>query len=642
MSTAQQTLIDAQDAAAKALAGVTYAADYGIVADAVYDGVGGTWSGTDNLAALQASVDAAVGLGSRTLQLPPGNILLDGTLVVGDTDGGFDALHLRGAAGSFLGSTTLVHSAAQNHNPMLDIAGVRSLRITDLRLRGNNLAPAQVNTETHRDSRLANWISPGFSANRYSPYAGITFAALAGADPSTNSPAGPGYTYGAYGQTGLASKVQFERLRIEGFVVGIVVSPNSGVQGLEDIMIRDCSIIENTYGVCTTGSQQRNISVINVNAQGSWCVFDNVTFGEQLGQPINRSYNNIGKSVYASQSSSGIGIANVSGEYFENMRCIGVIGGGASSARYPESYDGVNFSLIGHDDSNNQTQKDIPISSTKRVKFSNSALVAKHLVMAFTDQPLTFENVGFRCEVVDAQPYFGLYLRAGGFDSLLSLRGCFMRSYSGPTRYLNDEEIVQTLDSRALIGRNTRLVFEASTGKRYKVDRHPIPSRGPSISNIAYDTLDEISFDHTVAVDKPIAVGDLVYWPTRTPAVGDASGISIDFPALRITDITGVRVTCAVLADIDTTASPTAVEVYVQNFINSIEATGDIVSNSADITNVTNVGNFEVGDWLLADDPSAYDRLRITGISGNTITCQRTVLATATGVALFNSRLVEL
>ena len=143
-------------------------------------------------------------------------------------------------------------------------------------------------------------------------------------------------------------------------------------------------------------------------------------------------------------------------------------------------------------------------------------------------------------------------------------------------------------------------------------------------------------------MDKPIAVGDLVYWQTRTPAMNDASGVSVDFPALRITDITGARVTCSVLADIDVTASPTNIDVFVQNFVNATEATGDVAAGSTDITNVTNIGNFAIGDWILADDPGAYDRLRVTGISGTTITCQRTVLATSTGVALFNSRLVEM
>jgi hypothetical protein len=590
---------------------------------------------TDERANLQGAIDFARANGKRHMVLPAGTLLIDGTIVVGNTGAGFHTLWIEGATGSFLGTTRLVHAPGQVLNPLINVVGTRMFRLTDLRLSGNNAAPASRNGENFRDSVYANWITPGVSAGRYNPYAGVAFSALQGSDPG----AGNNYTFGSYGQAGLASKAFFERIRVEGFVAGAVLAPNAGTPGIEDILFRDSSILENTYGICTTGTQQRNVIVDNCNLQGSWALFDNVTFGSKEGQPIYVRNSNLGKSVNSVQSAVAVGSGTVRDCYFENVRSIGVVGNSGSSARFTETFDGCNMSLIGHDDDGTEEQKDIPIRNFKSLEIINGAILCKNVLLAAPEMPVRLKNVGIRCETTAEQATWGFFAPQGS-EWRLSLEGCEMRAYSGPTRYINDVEEVNTVAARALIGPNTREIIRRSDGRRLRIVRHPVSYRGPVISALSYDSKDELSFDFTTAVDRPIAVNDLVMWRVFVPGVNDARATTAILPALRITGISGTRVTCKVIAHIDTTYSPSSVDVVVQNFVNATEATGDTTSGSASITNVTNIGNFQVGDWITFNNPSYPTQVRITGISGTTVTCHRTLNVTATAEPIFNARLV--
>jgi hypothetical protein len=611
---------------------VVYAVDYGVTADGV----------TDDRAALQAAIDVAIDPNtpsSRVLQLPSGNILIDGTLTISGASN--RALHMRGANSGYLGTTRLVHGSTQKLNPLLNIRATRGLHITDIEFRGNNTAPQEISAEAYRDSRLANWITDGCSSGRYNPYAAITFSALLGTQPASIDDR---YTFGEYGQSGKASKTFFERVRVQGFVAVCVIGPNDNTSGLEDIMFRDCTLVENTYGICTTGTQQRNVVAENCNILAHWAAFDSVTFGAQAGQPVQRRTNNMGKCVYAEQSATSIGVANVTADYYENVRNVGVIGTGTTSAFMPRTFADCNFSLIGHDDDGTQTQKDVPLTTFAPVQVKGGAWLSKNLLPLYIHRSIEFDGTQFRCENTGSEDIFGLYTRiSGGLRFYVSLRNCGMRAYSGPTRWINDVEKVASMPTRALIGENTRGAWAQDTGKEYRITRHPLLSRGPNIANISYDSADEISFDYTPAQsDKPVFDGDLLYWDVRCPLPNDAAGDSILLPALRITDITGTRITCDVLADIDTTFQPNSIEVYVQNFVNLTEATGDCSFGSADVTNVTNISNFEVSDWVQVDGSDVAERLRIEAINGTTLTFTRSVRVTGTGVSLYNARLREI
>lgn len=611
--------------------GLVYAAQFGVVAD----------TGTDQLANLQRCFDWAEVNGYRNIVLPAGVVVVDGTLTLGSTSG-FTSPHLIGANGSFIGATKLVHGSTQKLNPLLNIRGVRMLRMTDIQIVGNNTAPQAINSGSHRSTNLADYASSGVSTGRYNPYAGITFSALYGADPG----AGNRYTFGAsgddaasYGENGLASKCFFERVRIDGFYAAVVVGPNAGSTGLEDFYFRDCSFIENAYGVCTTSSQQRNVVVNNANAQGSYALFDSVTFGDQNGSPIYVKNSNLGKSAFAQQTSTAIGTCVMRDSYLESIRSLAVVGSFGSSGRHREVYSGCNLSLIGHDEDGTETQKDTPIRNVKPLLIEGGSFVTKNLLLLSPDQRVVFRDMDFRVEESGGQTVWGIWPQIG-LEENVFLEGCDLRAYSGPTRYINNTQEVDGIDSRARVEINCQEVVDRTTGKRLRVHRHPLTSRGPNISNLTYDSADELSFDYTSAVDKPILVGDLLFWKVWYPSANDATGASAMMPALKITDITGARVTCDILAHIDTSYAPTAVDAAVFNFVNLTVATGDTASGSANITNVTNIGNFEVGDWIVTNDGDLPTQFRVIAKSGTTLTMHRTANRTNTGVQLWNAKLL--
>jgi hypothetical protein len=590
---------------------------------------------TDELANLQGAINFARANGKRHLILPAGTLLINGTIVIGDTGSGFHQLRISGANGSFIGTTMLRHAPGQLMNPLINLVGLRSFLLEDVRLSGNNAAPEAINSGSHRSTNLADYASAGISTGRYNPYAGITFSALRGTDPG----GGGGYTFAAYGQLGLASKCFFERVRIDKFYAGVVVGPNALATGLEDFMFRDCSFIENAYGVCTTSTQQRNVVVENSNAQGSYALFDEVTFGDQLGTPIVVKNSILAKAAFTRQSATAVGNGMMRDCYLESVRSLGVIGTGPNSARIREVYDACHLSLIGHDENGTQTQKDTPIFNHKPLFIANGSMVTRNLLVLNPQQRITFSEMDFRVESSTSQTVWGVWPNQGA-EHLVYLEGCEMRAYSGPTRYINNVQEVASLPTRARVEWNCQEIVDRSTGRRWRVVRHPVSFRGPSISALTYDSLDALSFDFTTAADRPIQVGDLVYWRVFSPIANNASGATSILPALRVTAISGARVTCEILAHIDTSFSPTQVDVAVFNFVNGTIATGNTTSGSADITGVTNISNFAVGDWIVTNDGVLAPHVRITAISGTTITCHRTLGVTNTGIQIWNAKLL--
>ncbi len=238
------------------------------------------------------------------------------------------------------------------------------------------------------------------------------------------------------------------------------------------------------------------------------------------------------------------------------------------------------------------------------------------------------------------QEQFGIFAPLGS-NSKISISGCEMRSYSGDTPiFLNNIQDVPALPLRALVSRNTYEIFDQGARIRYKVVPHPIEYRGPSIHNVTLLSADQISFDFTESVDRPILVGDLVYWKVFVPGRNDAQASSSLFPGLRVSAINGTNAVCDIISHIDDSYSPTDVDVLVPHFVNATEARGTTNSGSTEITNVANIENFRVGDWIACDDPDLPLHIRIVGISGSTLVCHRAMNRTAS-VAIFNSRLVD-
>jgi hypothetical protein len=608
------------------------AAEFGVVGN-------GT---TDDRSALQAAIDHAVGNGFRELRINPGDYLIDGTLVIKPPSAGFVSLAIVGAQGAFLGRTRFIHAAGQKLNPLLAIQSTRDVVIKSIRFSGNNVAPSTsaVGTDQWRNPDPTAYVTSGCSTGRYNPYAGIAIDSLHGTAPTNLADR---YTFGSYGQ-GLSSKIKIEDCRIEGFIVGAICN---AATGSENYVFDRVQFVENKFAIATTGSQQRNIIADNCDFNGHWVIFDNVTFNAQNGPPITVLNGILAQAYRIFQAKMDAGLLTMTGGYCESVSSIGLISPAGSSAAVCAQFAGVTFSFLGYEQNATEIAKDLPIVNfSSGVSFTGCDFATQFLQPVVGNGPFVFESCTFRAEgdgITTAEKQAFAIVTPYNNEGQIIVNNCVQRQYSGTTQFLNNTQYVSTIPARALLARNVSEVVNSVTAKRYIVQT---PSAGyartlTGVSNVTYVGTDTLTFDFTVDASRPLFVGDTLYWQTLVPALEGATPITRIMPAVRVTNIASTTATCKRLAVLDTTFAPTSLDIVVPRFINATISKGDTTSGSADITNVTNISNFAVGDWLSFSNSSFHQFVRVSSIVSTTITCHRTLNVTATGVEIYNAKLLD-
>ena len=598
---------------------------------------------TDAGALINAAIaKAANNDGPKKVCIPAGTFTIEETISIW-SDSGFKTVHLAGVpAGMFLGTTKLVHKSDQLTNPLIAIQATRTPVVSDLYLKGNNAAPAaNGGASGYRNHDPADYVTSGCQDSDLAPYAGIAIDHYSRSLPAATEDR---YTFKStsdYG-AGTSSGVQVNNVRIEGFVVGLAQLAHTGSEGH---VYSKCRFIENKFGWTSSNSQERYCQLLGCDFNGNWCAVDTITYGEQSGVPPEIIGGNYSKHYRLLQIGGSIDVFSMQGGYAEDLAEIGILGNGTTTAIFPATFDGCDFSIIGHKDTSSDQAKDTPIVADMPTGFYGCALSCNWNMLVAGAHPVTFETTGIRLvgDGVTAAEDAGFQMTGATGLAPISSKNSYLRTNTGGTNpvCLDDEFRFQSQPNRQRLQPNTTRATKLSDGTSYVLDTRPAGygREITNISNIVHLHSYQLTFDYIAADDRPLMVGDVLKWPVLEPTANGGAAATPSFPALRVQSIVSGTVTCEILSRIDTTATPTTAEVVAPRFALKSPPTGDTTSGSAIITNVSATGNIEVGDWIYLEDPGAdlHTQLRVESKTSNTITVHRTMNESNTGLTIENT-----
>ncbi len=267
---------------------------------------------TDDLAVLQAAVDASIYIYHTKCTIKPGGTacsFLSATLQVGY------GLEFAAATLDFLGGTYKapkrpdspgsILAMSRADCPIVAVQGARGTTILNATLQGpmqgyiqrNRLGLATVNPAID-DTQIANWLDPRFpNANsRYAPQAGIAIDPAAGPAPPGGYPASAfifpqwyanlmngGQPIAQYNKN-YSSDVLIHRPGIQGCVCPVVVQPCNADGNGDFTKIIDAYMSYNVYCVSVGNGQSRTVRFSNANTSIYHTGLVNDAHGRQIGQ----------------------------------------------------------------------------------------------------------------------------------------------------------------------------------------------------------------------------------------------------------------------------------------------------------------------------------------------------------------------
>lgn len=262
----------------------------------------GRWYGAhpdrqNNQPFIQKAIDVCIQNYLPNLYLPRGSYnLTKGLLFIADRNK--DSNYVEQVTINFYGermtqtsnSSETVLNCLHNDNFAIALVFGKTCRFSDLTLKGinqlNYSVPVAWNDTT-------TYLVNGSRDNQNSPYAGLVLDAF-----HTNTVVGnryPGFTsyYAGINSGGGSTDCYFENFTIDGFTVGIVLSPNGTTQNNESHTFTDFWLSNLKYGYVTCNSQERNVTLNNWKIWNSVkTCFANQIYGANYGDcPILNNIN---------------------------------------------------------------------------------------------------------------------------------------------------------------------------------------------------------------------------------------------------------------------------------------------------------------------------------------------------------------
>jgi hypothetical protein len=261
---------------------------------------------TDDTTAIQNAIDYAIYFKNPSVPgynvnqgahvfLPAGIYRTTDTIHLGYGVNGFNQVIFEGEASYSHDQATTLSGIRPDFvdRPAINIQGGRRVCVRNLSITGKNLAWLTANYNSISDrSVVSNWYGTNISAandTQYAPYAGITIDAYSGTRPATSY---PNVSYPAslgtvpqYGKN-LSSITTIENVSVNGFVVGVALSPYAGpFAGSGDFTtIRDCDLSFNVVGMSISNEDARNNNLFNSRIHFCHTAIDGETYGLQEGK----------------------------------------------------------------------------------------------------------------------------------------------------------------------------------------------------------------------------------------------------------------------------------------------------------------------------------------------------------------------
>ena len=597
---------------------------------------------TDDIIPLQAMVDCSVASGGLPMFLPGGTYKITDTLKLnkGVAYAGFT---FRGAGSSVVsGFNTVIDATAFGDRPAINVQGARQINLEDFIILGKNVAPVtiiqawQAAPSTSLDPNVANWITAGCVDSRHSPYAGISFDAYYGTAPADPYPNDP------YGRTVSSGGVVLNRVKVQGFVVGLMLAPWAVAdQDCASISVYDSEIRYNTFGYSCGSSQARSIQFYNTNVYSNWCCFTTIRHGNLNGNCPSL----FGGILQLSFKLFELGAANsnndkiVSGVHCEVFGYLGEFGAADSRGAVGTAFVGCRFTW-------GQCYEPYFFIANSPLHFDSCSIDGygiKQVLNYWSSHTVRFTSCGFRGFLDTINGFIGI--SSFGADTIIQTNefsSCEVEGIaytdSGQNLSVNND-FKYSSASRNFIAPWTHTVrlWGAKGFTNYKVS---LPYYGYRSGSLGISGVSITGTDHNAVLAFTAAnatdwkVGDVILWqvPDRT---GTWTGIKV--PAFKVTGAVGTAITATSLIDnVDVAYAPTTVSICLPLFFNATESTGNTHSNTT-IDNVNNIANWKIGDWI--QGAGIDTDTRIVNIVGTTITLSKAATASAIGTPLYNCRL---
>lgn len=548
----------------------------------------------------------------------------------------FEGFELRGDGRGFAGGTGTNFALGQTRikgtsltSPVIAIQSARGVRIADILVDGPNNLPNGVVWDSipEPENSSGMWLTSGVRDNRYSPQCGIAIDPTVGVDPGGGN-GYPGLTYAGAPSQGSAD-ITLDRVGLWNHNVGLMVCPTIDGQQGDQMAIYNPQIAHCHIGFASGLAQANQISMFGGSFYQARTAVDCLTYGQQQGiMPTlyNTQLNVLYRMFIASDAFKAAGWFGV---LAESCKMMGTWGLGATSAKWPLLLSGLRFHT--RDDWKLppfiiENWGPVNMNGCNVQENNGNGFYALNVA---GNGPLT--RTEFAANLRDpTKPIVSQALDLTKPDKIESARFYDVSL----TQQVVGESMTElnALPVRIVSPGRCRSWLRAANARYAFTNKHAanFVAVGAPVASVVLNTgAKTITF--TVGATTDIQIGDILFWPMLAVAPSINENL---VPALRITNIVSLTVTCAMLWDpalYNPTYIYTASGVFIAPYemAPGVSVAGTTANASTSVTGVTPTTVFKNGDWITGAGLNANARV-VSGGGTGTLVLNRQATAAAT------------